>query len=85
MPRVLDRNREDRSAGCAHTPGRTDGRDKVSLDLDERRRLYLPVARGTLDVNGTRLGAGDAFMLGYGKRLDPGRADNAEVLVFDLP
>jgi len=59
--------------------------DEVSLDLDEQRRVYVHVARGALTVNGTRLAAGDALMLRTAKRLELGEADDAEVLVFDLP
>jgi quercetin 2,3-dioxygenase len=62
-----------------------DAKEQVSLDVDERRRVYVHLARGTLTANGTRLGAGDALMLQDTKRLDLAEADDAEVLVFDLP
>jgi redox-sensitive bicupin YhaK (pirin superfamily) len=82
----------DRSAGSIliHQDARVyasilDAQDRVSLDVDESRRLYVHVARGALTVNGTRLGAGDALMQRNTQRLDLGTAEDAEVLVFDLP
>jgi redox-sensitive bicupin YhaK (pirin superfamily) len=57
----------------------------VSLDVDEQRRVYMHVARGAVTANGTRLGAGDALMLRDNTRLDLTEANEAELLVFDLP
>jgi quercetin 2,3-dioxygenase len=62
-----------------------EAQDEPALDVDERRRVYVHVARGGLTVHGAKLAAGDALMLTGTRRLDLGRADNAEVLVFDLP
>jgi quercetin 2,3-dioxygenase len=62
-----------------------DARDRISLDIDVRRRLYIHVVQGAVTVNGTRLGTGDALMLENIKHLDLGEAKDAEVLVFDLP
>jgi redox-sensitive bicupin YhaK (pirin superfamily) len=59
--------------------------DRVSLDVDEQRRVYVHVARGAVTANGTRLGAGDALMSPDIKRLDLTEANDAELLVFDLP
>jgi quercetin 2,3-dioxygenase len=61
-----------------------DARDQAALDVDERRRVYVHVARGALTVHGTNLAAGDALMLTDTRRVDLGGADDAEVLVFDL-
>jgi redox-sensitive bicupin YhaK (pirin superfamily) len=49
------------------------------------RAMYVHVARGSIDVNGIALAAGDAIRLvnGEGLRLEHGVG--AEVLVFDLP
>ncbi len=64
--------------------GRFDGPERQSFDLPANRFAYLHVARGSLAVNGERLGAGD------GARLrDPGElcfehGEDAEVLLFDL-
>ena len=61
-----------------------DNEETVSHDIAPGRRAYVHVARGSVDANGTRLGAGDAA--GWeGKasvRLEKGA--NAEVLLFDL-
>ena len=57
----------------------------MSLDVDEQRRVYMHVARGAVTANGTRLGAGDALMLRDNTRLDLTEANEAELLVFDLP
>ena len=52
--------------------------------LDGRRRAYVHIARGTIDVNGNNLSAGDAAKLTDESEvtLENGRA--AEVLLFDL-
>jgi quercetin 2,3-dioxygenase len=62
-----------------------DARDEVALDVDAARRVYVQVARGALTAHGTKLAAGDALMLTRTQRVDLGAADDAEVLVFDLP
>jgi quercetin 2,3-dioxygenase len=62
-----------------------DARDEAALDVDERRRIYVHVVRGAVTAQGTELAAGDALMLSDTKRVDLSRADDAEVLVFDLP
>jgi quercetin 2,3-dioxygenase len=43
------------------------------------------VARGSLDVNGTALTAGDALKLKDAKTLTVAQGKQAEVIVFDLP
>jgi redox-sensitive bicupin YhaK (pirin superfamily) len=43
------------------------------------------VARGAVEVNGTRLAAGDAAQLTEADRLILARGEGAEVIVFDLP
>ena len=58
--------------------------DQLSLALDEGRRTYVHLARGSVTANNTRLDAGDALMLRETKQLNLTKADNAEVLVFDL-
>ena len=62
-----------------------DAQDRISLDVDERRRLYVHVVHGAVTVNGTRLSTGDALMLENAKHLDLADAKDAEILVFDLP
>jgi redox-sensitive bicupin YhaK (pirin superfamily) len=65
--------------------GLFDGDERATHALAAGRRAYVHVARGSVRVNGTALGAGDAAKV-EGLReivLDGGR--DAEVLVFDLP
>jgi redox-sensitive bicupin YhaK (pirin superfamily) len=62
-----------------------DGDERIELPLDARRGTYVHVARGALDVNGTRLAAGDAVMMREEKLLSLAAGNAAEVLVFDLP
>ena len=40
--------------------GLFDGDESATLPLARRRRAYVHVARGSVEVNGTRLGPGDA-------------------------
>ena len=64
--------------------GLFDGDERAELALDPQRLAYVFVARGSLQVNGQALTAGDAATLRAESRLliDGGQA--AEVLVFDL-
>ena len=64
---------------------RLDGAQQATLALAAGRKAYVHVARGTAEVNGQRLGAGDGARLvdEAAVRLAAGR--QAEVLVFDLP
>jgi quercetin 2,3-dioxygenase len=64
--------------------GLFDGDEGASRDIARGRKGYVHVARGSLMVNGERLGAGDALKMDSGAvRLDGG--SGADVLVFDLP
>jgi len=71
-------------ADAALRAGLFDGDEAAELALDPQRRGYVFVARGSLQVNGLPLAAGDAASLEHESalRLDHGR--DAEVLVFDL-
>jgi len=62
-----------------------DGAERVSHDVAEGRRAYVHVARGSVAVNGERLGPGDAVKLDGGTRIALSDGDDAEVLLFDLP
>ena len=64
--------------------GLIDGVERAELALDAARKAYVHVVRGTLEVNGTRLSAGDALLLRDESRLVLGNGEDAEVLVFDL-
>ena len=59
------------------------GRD-ARLTLDLRRKAYVHLVRGALDVNGHRLETGDAALLADEGELHLTNGDDAEVLVFDL-
>ena len=64
--------------------GLFDGAERVVRSLDPARRTYVQVVRGAVDVNGRRLGAGDAAALERETELTIANGDDAEVLVFDL-
>jgi hypothetical protein len=61
------------------------GQERAELRVAPGRRIYLHVARGTLTANGTALEAGDALRITDGTSLILRDAQDAEVLVFDLP
>ena len=56
----------------------------VDMALDVARKYFVHVVRGTLEVNGQALAAGDAAMLSGESRLQLVSAPEAEVLLFDL-
>jgi redox-sensitive bicupin YhaK (pirin superfamily) len=64
--------------------GLFDGDDAADLRLDALRLGYVHVARGSIEVNGHRLGAGDAAALDGESQLHLRGGRDAEVLVFDL-
>ena len=64
--------------------GLFDGSESAELALDPKRKGYVHLVRGTLEVNGQRLGAGDAVLLEGESRLVLANGQDAEVLVFDL-
>jgi quercetin 2,3-dioxygenase len=65
--------------------GLFDGAERADLPLVAGRRGYVHVARGEIEVNGQRLGAGDALKLDGVKAIELNDGREAEVLVFDLP
>ena len=65
--------------------GAFDGDERAALPIAHGRRAYVHVARGSVEVNGTRLGAGDAAMLTDEGEVRLAAGNDAEVLVFDLP
>jgi redox-sensitive bicupin YhaK (pirin superfamily) len=64
--------------------GHFDGPESASLILNPERKAYVFLVRGTLQVNGQQLNAGDAAMLQAESTLTLSQGQNAEVLVFDL-
>ena len=62
-----------------------DGADAAAHPLAAGRRVYVHVARGSVAVNGTPLGAGDAAKIAAESTVALDRGRGAEVLLFDLP
>ncbi|MEP6607500.1 MAG: pirin family protein [Burkholderiaceae bacterium] len=65
--------------------GTFDGSQGAQLALKPNRRAYVHVASGEIEVNGTRLLAGDAAKLEGENNIQLGNGHDSEVLVFDLP
>ena len=59
--------------------------EQVTYLRSENRAVYVHVARGSLQVNGQPLQAGDALQIREETQLRFDTADSAEFLVFDLP
>jgi redox-sensitive bicupin YhaK (pirin superfamily) len=64
--------------------GLLNGNEKASLVLDPKRKSYVHLVRGELEVNGQKLVTGDAAMLEGESSLRLEAGNDAEVLVFDL-
>jgi redox-sensitive bicupin YhaK (pirin superfamily) len=64
--------------------GLFDGEEAADIALDPRRKTYVHLVRGELQVNGQALNAGDALKLEAETRLLLVGGKEAEVLVFDL-
>jgi len=65
--------------------GLFDGTESATLSIAGGRYVYVHIARGTLNVNGILLSAGDALKATDIERLTLQDGRDAEVLVFDLP
>ena len=65
--------------------GLFDGAERAEKAIAPGRLVYAQIARGAIEVNGTRLAAGDAAMLADERGLSLANGIGAEVLVFDLP
>ncbi len=65
--------------------GLFDGTERASYALQAGRRAWLQLARGTLAVGDTRLGAGDGAYTAGPALLELHDGAGAEVLLFDLP
>lgn len=64
--------------------GLFDGDERASHRVPPGRYAYLHVARGSVEVNGQRLGEGDGARVREAGELEFSQGDAAEVLVFDL-
>jgi len=65
--------------------GLFDGTESAALTVEQGRRIYVHVARGSVSVNDTALAAGDAAKLTDATQVVLHLGREAEVLVFDLP
>lgn len=65
--------------------GLFDGAESATHTLPAGRMAYVHVARGSIQVNGEALVAGDALMLRDEPAVLLSDGNNAEALVFDLP
>jgi quercetin 2,3-dioxygenase len=64
--------------------GLFDGNDQATLALDPKRKAYIHLVRGSLQVNGQALQGGDAAKLQGESEITISVGQGAEVLVFDL-
>lgn len=64
--------------------GLFDGAEQFTLHLPENRYAYAHVARGSLELNGQYLSAGDGMRIRNERELRFDHGQVAEVLVFDL-
>ena len=62
-----------------------DGEERIAHDLGAIPKAWLQVARGSLTLNGERLGKGDGVAIEGGGEIVLADGDGAEVLLFELP
>ncbi len=62
-----------------------DGSDRVSWQPTRGRRAWLHLAKGSLELNGQRLEAGDGAAIENEDKLEFARAQRAEFVLWDLP
>ena len=65
--------------------GLFDDDEQAALEVAPGRRIFVHVARGSVDANGVALDTGDALKATETTRLTLTNGRDAEVLVFDLP
>ena len=64
--------------------GLFDGKDTGQLDLESKRKCYVHLIKGELNINGIPLQDGDALLIDGEQEILISDGKNAEVLVFDL-
>ena len=64
--------------------GLFDGLQSAQLQLDPKRKAYVHLIQGSLDVNGQTLESGDALLIESENQLAISNGKSAEVLIFDL-
>ncbi|MGE5088345.1 MAG: pirin family protein [Candidatus Levyibacteriota bacterium] len=79
-----DRGSVTLHADAALYAGLFSGDERAELVLDPGRKGYVHLVRGALEVNGQRIGAGDAVLMEDERRIVLAKGTDAEVLVFDL-
>jgi redox-sensitive bicupin YhaK (pirin superfamily) len=62
-----------------------DGAERISFELKPSRKAWVHVAQGSLELNGTRMAAGDGAEVSGEPALLLGGGQKAEALLFDLP
>ncbi len=72
-------------ADAALYMGAFDGGESARLSLRPGRRAYVHLARGSAEVNGQPLQAGDALRVEGEPSIEIANGRDAELLVFDLP
>ena len=58
--------------------------EEVAHELSQGRHGWLQVARGSVELNGNKLGQGDGAAISDEKELKIKGTEDAEVLLFDL-
>ena len=64
--------------------GLFNGLQSAKLQLDPKRKAYVHLIRGSLDINGQTLSGGDALLIEGESQLEINGGKDAEVLIFDL-
>ena len=64
--------------------GLFDGGESASLKIDSDRVVWVQIARGSIDVAGARMSAGDGAAIKDVSEIIFKNGDDAEVLVFDM-
>jgi len=64
--------------------GLFDGLQTAQLQLDPKRKAYVHLIQGSLDINSQTLEGGDALLIEAESQLAISHGKSAEVLVFDL-
>ena len=72
------------SADAKMYAGLFDGLQSAQLQLDPKRKAYVHLVQGSLDINGQALKGGDALLIEAENQLALSNGKSAEVLVFDL-
>jgi quercetin 2,3-dioxygenase len=89
LARIIDANGQDGAISVYQDArvyaGLFDQDEQCQFPVDPKRYYYLHVAQGAIDVNGTRLSAGDAARWRHPfEAIELNGGDQAEVLLFDL-